>query len=85
MSVSTLTSKGQMTVPKEIRDGLHLKPGDRVKFFLDPDGRVVMLPILAVSRLRGMLKSKRRRPLTLKEMDKAVAEGAARARRRTRR
>ena len=37
---STLTSKGQTTIPKDIRDGLGLKPGDRITFTMMPDGTV---------------------------------------------
>lgn len=39
---STLTSKGQTTIPREIREGLGLKPGDRMTFTLMPDGTVVL-------------------------------------------
>jgi AbrB family looped-hinge helix DNA binding protein len=39
---SALTTKGQATIPKAIREHLHLKPGDRVKFFVHPDGSVVL-------------------------------------------
>jgi antitoxin PrlF len=44
MPTSSITSKGQTTIPKEIRDHLHLKPGDRIEFVTDEDGRVVVLP-----------------------------------------
>jgi AbrB family looped-hinge helix DNA binding protein len=82
---SAITVKGQATIPKAIREHLRLKPGDRVKFFLHPDGSVVLLPKLSASALRGIIKP-RRRPVTVSEMTEAVAEGAAgvepRARRR---
>jgi len=39
---SAITVKGQPTIPKAIREHLRLKPGDRVKFFLHPDGSVVL-------------------------------------------
>ena len=39
---ATLTSKGQTTIPKEIRDSLRLKPGDRMTFTLMADGTVIM-------------------------------------------
>ncbi len=82
---SAITVKGQTTIPKAIREHLHLKPGDRVKFFLHPDGTVVLLPKLPVSALRGIL-ARPRRPVTLERMREAIAEGAAasgpRARRR---
>jgi len=50
---SALSIKGQATIPKTIREHLHLKPGDRVKFFVHPDGSVVILPKLPTSALRG--------------------------------
>ena len=54
---SSITSKGQITIPKAIRDQLHLAPGDKVKFFIQPDGRLVILPKLPASALRGMFRS----------------------------
>lgn len=80
---SALTSKGQATIPKAIRDHLRLKPGDRVKFFLHPDGGVALLPKLAASELRGMLKAKR--TVTLEEMRVAAAAGASEEHARRRR
>jgi len=77
---SAITVKGQATIPKAIRDHLRLKPGDRVKFFVHPDGSVVILPKLPASALRGMIKAGRR-PVTIEEMDEAVREGAAGVRR----
>lgn len=77
---SAITVKGQATIPKAIREHLGLKPGDRVKFFLHPDGSVVLLPKLPASALRGIVKSRRRRPVAIEEMDKAIAEGASGAR-----
>ena len=76
---SAITVKGQATIPKAIREHLRLKPGDRVKFFVHPDGSVVLLPKLPASALRGIVKSRRRRPVTIEEMTKAAAEGAASA------
>ncbi len=73
---STLTEKGQATIPKAIRDHLGLKPGDHVKFFRLPDGRVVLLPKRPVAALRGMLKS-HRGPVSVDEMNAAIAAGAA--------
>jgi len=83
---SAITVKGQATIPKAIRNHLRLKPGDRVKFFVHPDGSVVLLPKLPASALRGIVKSRRRRPVTTAEMTEATAQGAAsRARRPKRR
>jgi antitoxin PrlF len=72
---SAITSKGQATIPKAVREHLGLKPGDRVKFFVHPDGSVVLLPKLPVTAMRGMLKTTRR--ATIEEMDEAIAEGIA--------
>ena len=74
---SAITTKGQATIPKAIREHLRLKPGDRVKFFVHPDGSVVLLPKVPASALRGIVKSRRRRPATLSEMDEAAGECAA--------
>lgn len=81
---SAITIKGQATIPKQIRQHLKLKPGDRVKFFVHPDGSVVLLPKVSAVALRGMLRS-RRHPVTLDEMNEAVAQGASRNHRRRRR
>jgi AbrB family looped-hinge helix DNA binding protein len=74
---SALSIKGQATIPKAVREHLHLKPGDRVKFFVHPDGSVVILPKLPTSALRGMVSSRLGRPTTLDEMDEAIAAGAS--------
>jgi antitoxin PrlF len=47
-----LSSKGQATIPKAVRERLSLKPGDRFKFFFHPDG-VIILPKIPTSRLKG--------------------------------
>jgi antitoxin PrlF len=73
---SAITVKGQATIPKAIREHLRLKPGDRVKFFVHPDGSVVLLPKLPASALRGLIKGKRR-AVTIEEMHEAVRDGAA--------
>ena len=83
---SAITVKGQATIPKAIRKHLRLKPGDRVKFFVHPDGTVVLLPKLSASALRGIVKSRPERPVTIADMTEAVAvEGAAGVKVRTRR
>jgi AbrB family looped-hinge helix DNA binding protein len=72
---SAITVKGQATIPKAVREHLRLKPGDRVKFFFHPDGSVVLLPKLPAAALRGIVKA--RRPVSIADMDEAVAEAAA--------
>ena len=61
---ATLTSKGQTTIPKEIRDTLHMKAGDRMTFTLMPDATVVMrLKNRSVTDLAGRLRKKKRKPI----------------------
>ena len=61
---ATLTSKGQTTIPKSIRDSLGMKAGDRMSFTLMPDGVVVMrVKNKRVSELAGLLYKKGRKPL----------------------
>lgn len=80
---SALSIKGQATIPKAIRDHLHLEPGDRIKFFLHPDGSVVILPKIPASRLKGIVKS--RRKASLNKMEAATADGAVNKKQQSRR
>jgi antitoxin PrlF len=72
---AAITSKGQVTIPKVIREYLHVKPGDRVKFFMHPDGTVVLLPKLPITALRGLLRWKGP-PATIDDMNDAIHSGA---------
>src|SRR5208282_4567200 len=81
---SAITVKGQATIPKAVREHLRLKAGDRVKFFVHPDGSVVLLPKLPAAALRGMIRRSGRR-VSLARMARAAAEGAAGAERSIRR
>ena len=73
---SAITKKGQATIPKAIREHLGLMSGDRVKFFMHPDGSVVLLPKRSASVLRGIVKPRRRRA-SIEGMKEAAAAGAA--------
>ena len=73
---SAITTKGQATIPKAIREHLGLKSGDRIKFFIHPDGSVVLLPKRSASVLRRIVKPRRRRA-SIEEMKEAAAAGAA--------
>ena len=78
---SALGIKGQATIPKAIRDHLQLRPGDHIKFFLHPDGTVVILPKIPASMLKGIVKGRRR--VSLNDLESAIAEGASGINRRT--
>jgi antitoxin PrlF len=70
MPESTLTSKGQMTIPKEIRDGLGLKPKDRLHLTLLADGTVIMrAKNRSVTELKGLLHKPGRKPVPVSKMN----------------
>jgi antitoxin PrlF len=76
MAVSTITSKGQTTIPGEIRRHLKLKPGDRIEFVVEADGKVVLVPATVdVHELKGLLAPAPRR-VSLEEMEAAVRKRA---------
>jgi AbrB family looped-hinge helix DNA binding protein len=78
MAAATLTSKGQVTIPKEIREALGLETGHRVSFQVREDGVVEMSSEnLDVMSLCGSLKPTVR-GVTLKDMDEAIRKGATR-------
>jgi antitoxin PrlF len=73
MPTTTITSKGQVTVPKRIRDFLKVKAGDRLDFVIDDDGRVLVRPgTVGVDELKGLLHRPGRRPVTLSQMQAAI-------------
>lgn len=54
--LSTLTSKGQLTIPKNVRDKLHLHPGDKIEFVLDGENNCRIIPLrTSVKEMKGML------------------------------
>jgi antitoxin PrlF len=70
-AAATLTSKGQTTIPKEIRDGLGMKPGDRISFTLLPDGTVIMrVKRKSVMELAGVLHKKGRKAIPIDELSR---------------
>ncbi len=74
MIQSAITSKGQTTLPKSVRQALGVKTGDRVRYVI-LDNEVRILPVRPVGRLFGALKHDGP-PLTLEDMKRAAAEGA---------
>jgi len=75
--IATLTSKGQLTLPKPVRDRLNLRAGDRVDCVVSEDGVIEIIPLKQpASALRGILP-KPSRPVSIEEMNDAVARGAA--------
>ena len=79
MAEAVLTSKGQTTIPKAIREHLRLKTGDRLDFVIEDDGRVTLRPVtLDVTQLRGLLANKYRGPaVSIEQMNRDVQEYVA--------
>ena len=76
MPGSALTTKGQVTIPKPVRDALGVHAGDRVSFLVRDDGVVELRPeTVDLKDLYAMLKY-RGEPVTVEEMDQGIAEAA---------
>ena len=76
MATAKITSKGQLVVPKPIRQHLRLQKGDSVDFVIQGDGEVVMRPATGdVRELKGILP-KPGKAVSLEEMDRAVRKRA---------
>ncbi len=78
MALSTVTAKGQMTIPKRVRERLGLKPGDRVEFISREDGTALLVPATShVADLKGCL-SPPKHPVSLDDMERAIRRRAGR-------
>lgn len=75
MLESTVTKKGQTTLPKPVRETLSVRAGDRVRYVIF-DGEVRILPVRPIGRLFGVLRHDGP-PITVEQMEQAVADGAA--------
>jgi AbrB family looped-hinge helix DNA binding protein len=76
MSVATITSKGQVTIPKDVRTRLHLETGEKISFSVDEEnGSAVMVPMnKTVDEVFGMLRQPGRAGVkSIEAMDRAVA------------
>lgn len=75
MAQATITSKGQITIPKEIRDSLHLGMGDRIDFLLTSDGEVIMRPVAHAAReVFGLLANRASKPKSLEQIDQKLRD-----------
>jgi AbrB family looped-hinge helix DNA binding protein len=74
MPSATLTSKGQITIPKAVRDRLGLEAGDQLEFVFEAEGdRVVLRPgNRDAAGLKGLLRAPGRRPVSIREMEEAI-------------
>lgn len=74
MSTATITSKGQITIPKAVRTKLGVDTGDRVEFIETADGVYQLVAVTHdVKTLKGIVP-KPKKPVTIEDMNEAVAE-----------
>lgn len=75
MEQAKVTSKGQITIPKKIREKLGLKPGDKVNFVVDSDGNIKIQPQnIPIEKLRGILHRPGQKTISLEEMEQGITE-----------
>jgi len=73
MPLATLTTKGQVTIPKEVRESLHLHSGDKIEFFVKESGEAVIRPICRkVDDVYCKLKNIKIKTISVEEMDQAI-------------
>jgi AbrB family looped-hinge helix DNA binding protein len=74
MPTATITSKGQVTVPAEVRRRLRLRTGDVLDFEITPEGEVRLQAARNdVRELEGILRAPKRRPVSLQAMRRAIS------------
>lgn len=78
MALSTVTSKGQITLPKEVREHLHIGEGDRVDIQIEKDGSVRLVPVSgSVRDLYGCLRRADVPSPSLEDLEEALLESMA--------
>ena len=77
MPTSTLTTRGQTTIPKPIRDALDLQPGDRLEFTLQGDQVVVRRAEADLSTLDGMLDRSGKQAVSIEKMNDVIGQAAS--------
>ena len=74
MPTATLTTKGQVTIPKEVREHLGIDTGDRLSFVVQEDGTVMVKSLTRhVRELGGLLRRPGQRPVSINQMDVGIA------------
>lgn len=77
---ATVSSKGQVTIPVEIRHLAKITAGSKLDFQMEEDGTVkISLLNLEISELKGIVQPKKRKPVSIQEMKKAIKKGSMKA------
>ena len=78
MVQARLTGKGQVTIPKTIRDYLHIDTGSKIDFVIDENGDVKVIPLnIAIENLSGILHRPGMKAASIADMEQAIAEGVS--------
>jgi len=81
MPTATVTSKGQVTIPKSVRDLMHIDAGDQIDFVVTDRGDVLVKSVrLDVRELRGLLRRSGKRNVRVEQMNAAILRQHARKR-----
>lgn len=77
MQESTVTIRGQTTLPRDVRQALALQPGDKLRYLILEGGEVRILRSRPVSALAGILARPDASPVSLDEMEREIAAAGA--------
>jgi antitoxin PrlF len=81
VATATVTSKGQITIPVQVRSELGISAGDKVEFVELGKGQFAIVPATrSIKELNGVFRGRRRKPVSIEEMDAAIARRAAESR-----
>lgn len=74
METATITSKSQITLPKAVREQLGVGPGDKIQFVPAWQGFRLVVIKADITSLRGLFKGRRKKPLSIDEMNRTIAQ-----------
>ena len=75
MALATLTSKGQVTIPKAVRNSLHLLAGDKVEFVITENREALLRPVTKkIDDVFGRLHKPGRKPISIDKMDAGISK-----------
>jgi len=77
MAETILEFEGKIALPKPVQEHLNLKPGDHIDFVLQDNGSVLLQPAeTEIQELKGLLKRKNQKPVSIDEMNRAIRNRA---------
>ncbi|HET8826002.1 MAG TPA: AbrB/MazE/SpoVT family DNA-binding domain-containing protein [Terriglobales bacterium] len=81
MPTATVTSKGQITIPAEVRAQLGIEAGDRIEFVDMGQGQfAIVAATRSIKELKGIFRGRRRKPVSIEEMDRAIGRHLSQSR-----